>query len=260
VSSWVMHDLGLSGPGMGHSVTCSTTLQSLANGMAWLRSGMASRFIAGGTEAPLTPFTLAQMSALKVTAKGTGDGFPCKPLAISVQPGEGMVLGEGAAMFLLEADTSLNGRSALAVIESVGLASEHPSGFTAMSPEGDCLKRAMESALDQAYGLQIDLIILHAPGTGKGDRAELAAIQHVFGQNTPAIYMPKWQTGHLLGASAGLSLAMAINILHGHAIPDSPYPTLSTLNAAPGNAVKRIMVNAAGFGGNAGSVIVSCEG
>jgi 3-oxoacyl-(acyl-carrier-protein) synthase len=66
ISSWVAHDLQSSGPEISHSITCSTALHALLNGVAWLKAGMADKFLVGGTEAPLTDFTIAQMRALKI--------------------------------------------------------------------------------------------------------------------------------------------------------------------------------------------------
>ncbi len=65
ISSWVAHDLQSSGPEISHSITCSTALHALLNGVAWLKSGMVDKFLVGGSEAPLTDFTIAQMRALK---------------------------------------------------------------------------------------------------------------------------------------------------------------------------------------------------
>lgn len=80
ISSWVMEDAGLEGTAISHSMTCSTTLQAFANGMAWIRSGMAQQFPAGGAEAPLTPFTLAQFTSLGLSAPADQQQYPCRPL------------------------------------------------------------------------------------------------------------------------------------------------------------------------------------
>ena len=69
ISSWVAHDLQTEGPEISHSITCSTALHALLNGVAWLQSGKQIKFLVGGSEAPLTPFTIAQMQALKIYAK-----------------------------------------------------------------------------------------------------------------------------------------------------------------------------------------------
>ena len=68
ISSWVAHDLQTKGPEISHSITCSTALHAVLNGIAWMNSGMSDKFLVGGSEAPLTPFTIAQMQALKVYA------------------------------------------------------------------------------------------------------------------------------------------------------------------------------------------------
>ena len=69
ISSWVAHDLQTQGPEISHSITCSTALHAMLNGIAWINSGMCDKFLVGGSEAPLTPFTIAQMQALKIYAK-----------------------------------------------------------------------------------------------------------------------------------------------------------------------------------------------
>ena len=90
ISSWVAHDLNSQGPEISHSITCSTALHALLNGIAWLQSGMADTFLVGGSEAPLTAFTIAQMKALKIYARSNSaqsavEGkaeklFPCQAL------------------------------------------------------------------------------------------------------------------------------------------------------------------------------------
>ena len=80
IASWVAHDLNSKGPDISHSITCATALHSLLNGVAWIQSGMTDKFLVGGSEAPLTPFTIAQMKALKVYAQNRDTSYPCKAL------------------------------------------------------------------------------------------------------------------------------------------------------------------------------------
>lgn len=70
ISFWVAHDLQSTGPNISHSITCSTALHEVLTGVAGLQSNMADKFLVGSSEAPLTPFTIAQMKALKIYAKG----------------------------------------------------------------------------------------------------------------------------------------------------------------------------------------------
>ena len=100
ISSWVAHDLQTKGPEISHSITCSTALHALINGVAWLKSGMANKFLVGGSEAPLTPFTIAQMKAMRIYAKGNSD-YPCRAMDLQKKQNT-MVLGEAASIACLE--------------------------------------------------------------------------------------------------------------------------------------------------------------
>ena len=82
ISSWVAHDLQSGGPEISHSITCSTALHALLNGVAWIRSGMSDKFLVGGSEAPLTDFTIAQMKALKIYSRDNGE-FPSRALDLT---------------------------------------------------------------------------------------------------------------------------------------------------------------------------------
>ena len=258
ISSWVANDLQSDGPTISHSVTCSTALQAIANGFAWLKSGMATRFLAGGTEAPLTPFTIAQMKAVGIYTEDHQATFPCRPL--NAEKKNTFVLGEGAAVFALEkvSGTELkNLRSPAIIIESIGFATEAIPSKTGISKDGIHFQKAIRSALERSDNSQpIDLVILHAPGTVAGDAAEIKALKNVFGENNlPAVASNKWMVGHTLGASAALSLEYAIHILQNQTTLLFPYSCF--LENGPIKSKQRIMILSAGFGGNAAAVILS---
>jgi 3-oxoacyl-(acyl-carrier-protein) synthase len=257
VSSWVMQDLQLQGAGLSHSITCSTAIQALANAEAWLKAGKADAFLAGGTEAPLTPFTLAQAQALGIHSKERPQtGYPSQPLGKADH--NAMVLGEGAGAFWLmpRSRDHLLQEPPLAMLEATGFGHEHLQGFAGIDEAGTAFQRAMQMALEQQEtGFYVDLVLMHAPGTSKGDRAEQNAVQHVFGERKPMLYSHKWQIGHTYGASAALGIAQALHILNTQQLPEFPYETVTpSIQRKP---VRKIMVNAAGFGGNAGSLILS---
>lgn len=259
ISSWVGQDLNSSGPVISHSVTCSTGLQAIANGFAWLKSGMAEKFLAGASEAPLTPFTIAQMRSLGIYSEDKLTPYPCRPF--NAEKRNTFVLGEAAVIFALErlnADEFLRERTAPIILESVGFGFEDISTKTGISRQGNHFKKAIQNALDNANSsLPIDLIIMHAPGTLAGDRAELEAIRSVFGDtDIPVLSSSKWMTGHALGASGCLSLDYAINILQTQSYLQFPYSS-SLVKGDKDKSFKRILVSAAGFGGNATSVIIS---
>lgn len=254
LSSWVAHAVNAGGAQISHSITCSTALMAVANGVAWLKAGMAQRFLAGGTEAPLTPFTLSQMKAVGIYSKLTDQPYPCQPYAVEKQ--NTFVLGEGASVFALEQVTQEQLKSGDVMVEAIGVGFEKIESKTGISADGLNFQKSMRHALAQLpeNDRQVDLIITHTPGTRAGDRAELAAIQAVFGTDSPAITTNKWLIGHTLGASGALSLQYALYILQHQQFAPIPFPTL--LPAFPASCFNRILVNAAGFGGNAASVIL----
>jgi len=255
VSSWVAHAVNACGPQISHSITCSTALMAVANGVAWLKAGMAKRFLAGGTEAPLTPFTIAQMKAIGIYSKLHESKYPCQPY--SAQKQNTFVLGEGAAILALESIAGNHLKAGDILVEAVGFGFESIPSKTGISADGQNFQQAMRHALDQLSpeDKQVDLIFTHTPGTAAGDRAELAAIQAVFPISTPALATNKWLLGHTLGASGALSLDYALHIFREQTIPHPHYSVLPLPDQTT-NHIKRIMINAAGFGGNATSVIM----
>lgn len=259
ISSSVAHDIGIDGPEISHSVTCSTALHAVFNGVAWMKAGLADRFIVGGAEAPLTGFTIAQMKALRIYTNDTDADFPSRPCSSEAGRGSTMALGEGAALFALEKLTADGltdkSESVLGVVESFGYGLESPETETSITEDGAALRRSMTMALDGMRSDEpVDMIILHAPGTTKGDRSELNAVKAVFGNELPILLSNKWYIGHTFGASAALSLEYALLILANGDYADFPYPVAFQNNRRP---VRKIMINAAGFGGNAASLIVS---
>jgi 3-oxoacyl-(acyl-carrier-protein) synthase len=249
LSSWVAYDLGVKGASFSHSITCSTALHSFLNAIAWLQSGMANKFIVGGAEAPLSDFTIAQMKAIRIYSKEEGV-YPSLPLEKDKKTNS-MVLGEGAAIFCVEKD---EGQNRLATILGVGYSTELIEHNVSLSTEADCLKRSMEMALKNANLSKVDSIVMHAPGTMKGDASEYKAIQKIFGTEIPHLISTKFATGHSFGASGALSLELAILMLKKNKLIKFPYESLD--NGEP-KSVNTIMINATGFGGNAVSIILS---
>lgn len=252
ISSWVAQDLELLGPEAALSVTCSGALHALQTGVAWLRAGMAGRFLVGGSEAPLTGFTLAQMQALRIYASTADtDEFPCRPCSADPDSSSTFVLGEGAAIAAIEAAE----RADCAIeIAGVGYSVEQLSTPTSISDGGDGFFRAMQGALEDASdGGDVDAVLLHAPGTRAGDQAELAAVERLFGAATPALFSTKWIVGHTFAASGAISLEFAKLLLDGAVSLKTPYNSRLRDGTGP---FRRVLVNSAGFGGNAASVLL----
>ncbi|MGB3149048.1 MAG: beta-ketoacyl synthase N-terminal-like domain-containing protein [Maribacter sp.] len=264
ISSWVAHDLQTHGPDISHSITCSTALHSLLNGVAWIQGGMANKFLVGGSEAPLTSFTIAQMKALKVYSDKVtstklchqdnnvvaerSQSYPCQAFQLSKTKNT-MVLGEAASMACLEKGVSKN---TLAVIQGVGYATEPLEHNVSISTDAICFQRSMKMALGNIRPDEVDVIVMHAPGTIKGDLSEFSAVKKVFCNKLPFLTTNKWKVGHTFGASGMLSIELAILMLQKQKAIKVPYLTYDSVP----KTIQNVLVNAVGFGGNAVSILL----
>jgi 3-oxoacyl-(acyl-carrier-protein) synthase len=249
ISSWVGQELGIDGYASGHSATCSTALHGVLNGIAWLQSDMADMFIAGGSEAALTPFTLAQMKAMKLYSSSE-NVMACESMRFQKKKNS-MVLGEAGVAAVLERAVSEN---TLARIIGYGVASEKLTHNTSISENADCFQRSMGKALKSAGLENVDVVIMHAPGTVKGDLAEKNAIDLVFGTKLPLLTTNKWLIGHSFGASGMMSMEMGVLMLQHNKFIENPF--FENARHLP-ETLRTIMINAVGFGGNAVSIIIS---
>jgi 3-oxoacyl-(acyl-carrier-protein) synthase len=267
ISSWIAHDLKSSGPEISHSITCSTALHAVLNAVAWLQSGMATKFLVGGSEAPLTAFTLAQMQALKIYANPNPndtanpqpatrnsklqdvEAYPCRAFDFTKTKNT-MVLGEAAAVACLEVGENAK---ALGYITGIGYATDDLQHNISISEEALCFQKSMAMALQNTPLEEVDAIVMHAPGTLKGDTSEYKAIQKIFGDTLPMLTTNKWKIGHTFGASGMLNLELALLMLQRQTFIGIPYAPESH----PRPQLRNILINAVGFGGNAVSVLVS---
>lgn len=274
ISSWIAHDLKSTGPEISHSITCSTALHAVLNAVAWLQSGMATKFLVGGSEAPLTPFTLAQMQALKIYAQPHGQAestvadksntiancqselvedlslkYPCRAFDFTKTKNT-MVLGEAAAVACLEVGDN---PKALGYITGMGYATDDLQHNISISEEALCFQKSMAMALQNTPLEEVDVIVMHAPGTLKGDTSEYKAIQKIFGDSLPMLTTNKWKIGHTFGASGMLNLELALLMLQYQTFIGIPY----VAEPNPRKTIRKVLLNAVGFGGNAVSVLLS---
>ena len=277
ISTWVAHDLKSIGPELSHSITCSTALHALLNGIAWLHAGMAEKFLVGGSEAPLTAFTIAQMQALKIYAnpkeslrqaqcdndigRHNQDAqcqsepvedllyYACRASDLTKTKNT-MVLGEGAAMACLELGEKPN---AVAYVTGFGYATDDLQHSISITNEAECFQKSMKMALQNISLEEVDVVVMHAPGTLKGDKAEYKAIQKVFGNKMPMLTTNKWKVGHTFGASGMLNIEMAILMMQHQHFIGVPF----IIEENPRKAIRNVLINAVGFGGNAVSVLLS---
>jgi 3-oxoacyl-[acyl-carrier-protein] synthase II len=258
--------LGAKGPNLSMSSACSSSSDAIGHAYDTLRYGEARIVIAGGTEAPVIPICVAAFNAAR--ALSTLNSSPqnaCRPFDAKR---DGFVLGEGAAVLILERlDYALErGAPILAEILSYSATSD-AFHITQPSPNGAGAANALGIALKRA-GIrpdEVDYINAHGTATQLNDTAETHAIKSVFGQlayRIPASAI-KSMTGHLLGASGALEAVTSIMTINHGIIPptinlNNPDPDCD-LDYVPNQArkakVNTVVSNSFGFGGH-NSVLV----
>lgn len=257
-ASTIAQDLALDGMALSVSSACSTGLNAIGVAYSLVASGLADHALAGGAEASLTPFTLAQLDKLGVRMVRRGSAlYPCRPMHAGRS---GLLAAEGAACLALTARPDVLSGKSLGRITGFGSATEGAS-LTGVSPDGQVLVDAIEQALEQA-GLEpadVDLVCGHGSSTVKGDAAEMNAYRRVFGAQLPAMSFHKWLVGHMIGASAAYSAALASMALTTGIVHALPYGDEAELGfpQAPRGALRTVLVTAFGFGGNAAAMVLS---
>ena len=177
--------------------------------------------------------------------------YPCQALNLE-KKNNSMILGEGASVACLEMGVVKN---ALATIEGVGYATEILKHNTSISANALCFQKSMKMALGDLDPSEVDVVVMHAPGTVKGDLSEYNAIQKVFGSSIPSLTTNKWKLGHTFATSGMLNLEMAVLMLQFNEFIPVPFLKQDVVKTN----IKKVMVNAVGFGGNAVSILVCKE-
>ncbi len=221
-AAWIGIEHGLLGPNMTYSTACSSS--SVAIGEAWLRlaSGALDVAIAGGSEAPLSLGSLKAWEAMHTLASMDADdpATSCKPFS---RNRSGMVLGEGAALVVLECWDRAKARGALIHGELIGYGLTTDASHIAR-PSVDGQAAAMRAALTAAgiSAQEVDAINAHGTGTPANDSVETAAIKRVFGARAGHIPISATKAlhGHLLGAAGALEFVLTLLALqHNVALP-----------------------------------------
>ena len=252
---------GLRGPFANFSTACSSSAMALGEAMRTIMAGRADAIVAGGSEALLTPGTLAAWQALRTLAPADAadPAASCKPFD---KRRAGLVLGEGAAAFVLEEESRARARGA--PIHALLTAYGNSCDAAHMSrPDRDGQVRAMREALIEA-GLEpkaIGYINAHGTATAVGDIVEAEAINVVFGAAASDVPVSSTKSlhGHLLGGAGALEFAVALlalekGVLAPTAFLEQPDPAcrvrhvrLRAERVAPPRAV---MSNSFAFGGS----------
>jgi nodulation protein E len=209
LTSRICLQFGATGPAWTVSTACSSANHAIGQAATWMiRTGAADVAIAGGAEAPFTPGVLRAWEAMRVVSPDT-----CRPFC---RDRKGLILGEGAAILVLEPWDTARARGARIYAEIAGLGmSSDAHHITQPSQLGAA--RAMRAALVDA-GIdpsEIGYINAHGTGTDANDRTESAAILEVLGERVP-VSSTKSMHGHALGAAGALeAAATALALYHG---------------------------------------------
>ena len=230
-ASWIAIEHRLQGPNLTFSSACSSS--AVAIGEAWKRvaAGELDIMVAGGSEAPLTFGTLKAWEALKTLAVEDPQdaSTSCKPFA---KNRSGLVLGEGAAMVILESWDKAVSRGARIYAELAGYGlstdTEHITRPT-VAGQASAMARALNSA--QLAASEVGYINAHGTATQANDAVETAAIKQVFGAAAYALPVSSTKSmhGHLLGAAGALELVATVLALETQILP----PTLHLMEADP---------------------------
>jgi len=256
-------ELGLTGSSLTFCTACSSSSVSIGEATRQIRHGYADVMLAGGAEALLTFGTIKAWEALRTLAAEDTDNPSASSKPFSANR-TGLVLGEGAAMVVLEDMERAVARGAHIYAEVVGYGSSSDSlHITQPSAEGQA--RAMRRALSEA-GItpdQIDYINAHGTATKLNDVTETAAIKQVFGTSVP-VSSTKSMTGHLMGAAGAVEFVACMMALEQQALPPTahlevPDPECD-LDYIPnvgrtGVNVQHVMSNSFAFGGTSGVLI-----
>jgi 3-oxoacyl-[acyl-carrier-protein] synthase II len=201
---------------------CSSGAESMGYAIEMIRSGRADVVVAGGTEAAVHAMPIAGFAAMQ--ALSTRNDAPEQASRPYDVDRDGFVLGEGAAVVVLESEEHARARGAriYAELASVGMSAD-AHHITAPEPEGAGAARAMRYAVENA-GLSLEDIVhinAHATSTPVGDIAEYNAIKRAFGDAIDDIPVTatKSMTGHLLGAAGALEAVLTILTIHHRVIP-----------------------------------------
>jgi len=241
---------GITGPSYTVSTACASSNHAMGQAFHMIRAGMADAMLTGGSEAMLCFGGIKAWEGLRVMSK-TG----CRPFSANR---DGMVQGEGAAVFVFESLESAEARGAEILAEVAGFAMTSDAGDIVM-PNQSGAERAMQGALEDAGLLPADIGYINAHGTGTAgnDSVECAAIRAVFGADAPPISSTKSMHGHLIGGTGAVELLACIMALReGVLAPtinyEQPDPACD-LDIIPNEAKKALpsatLSNAFAFGG-----------
>ena len=252
---------GFKGPNYSVVSACATATHAIGDAFRMIKYGDADAIIAGGTEASISPMSIAGFTKMKALTRNPDKNSASRPFDANR---DGFVMGEGAGILVLEELEHAHSRGANILGEVSGYgATGDAYHLTSPAPNGEGAARAMKLAIKDAKLKPKDVHYINAHGTSTpyNDKNESIAIRTVFDEHADKLYVSstKSMTGHLLGATGGIEAIASILAIQNQFVP----PTIHletpdsdcTLNYAPNNAITGVDVdvvisNTFGFGGH----------
>jgi 3-oxoacyl-[acyl-carrier-protein] synthase II len=268
-AGWVSIELGTKGPLMSECTACAASNMAIGDAMDEIRIGRADVMFAGGTEAPITQVGIAGFDAMRALSRRNDD--PQHASRPFDKDRDGLVMGEAAAVLVLEELEHAKARGAKIYAELVGYGmSSDASHMTEPDPTGENPARAMTMALADAGvdRTEVGYVNAHATSTPLGDSAETRVIKLAFGEEHAkklAVSSTKGATGHCFGAAGAVEAVFTVQALVDKKAPptinyDEPDPDCD-LDYVPNVArdlpdLTVAVSNSFGFGGHNASLVV----
>jgi 3-oxoacyl-[acyl-carrier-protein] synthase II len=258
---------GVRGPNLTTVTACTSSAHALGEALGKVRAGEADVMLAGGSEAVLVPFAYAGFEAMRALSRRNDDpAGACRPFDLGR---DGLVMGEGGAMLVLEAEEHARRRGARVYAELAGYGmSADAHHMVEPDPEGSGAALAMRRCLADAHAAadEVDYINAHATATVKGDIAETLAIRATFGAQADRLWVSSTKSmhGHLLGGAGAVELLLTTLAVRDGAVPPTinltdPDPACDldcVPNIARDRRLRAAMSNSFAFGGHNASLLV----
>ncbi|GAB4398452.1 MAG: beta-ketoacyl-ACP synthase II [Anaerolineales bacterium] len=260
--------IGVRGPNMSLATACATGTNGVGEAAEMIRRGAADVMIAGASEAAIHPLTMAGMNVM--TALSTRNDEPERASRPFDKNRDGFLMGEGAAILILESLEYAQARGAKILCEFTGYGTtDDAHHISAPAENGAGAAISMSLALRDARLAESDIQYINAHGTSTqlNDKSETAAIKTVFGEQAYklAVSSTKSMTGHLLGASGSLEAIISALAIMDQTLPptinyETPDPNCD-LDYVPNQPRKtnvvNVMSNSFGFGGHNATLVLS---
>ncbi|MER7815397.1 beta-ketoacyl-[acyl-carrier-protein] synthase family protein [Streptomyces sp. NPDC096153] len=271
LASEVAEQTGAHGPVQTVSTGCTSGLDAIGYAFHAIEEGRVDVCIAGASDSPISPITVACFDAIKATSPNNDD--PAHASRPFDARRDGFVMGEGGAVLVLEELEHARARGATVYCEIGGYATfGNAYHMTGLTREGLEMARAIDSALDHARldGSDIDYVNAHGSGTQQNDRHETAAVKQSLGSHAYKVPMSsiKSMVGHSLGAIGAIEVVACVLALANQVVPptanyETPDPECD-LDYVPRTAralkLRNVLSVGSGFGGFQSAVVLTRPG